>query len=77
MARLTLRLLGELRAYREGGADSAAAGRKAQALLAYVALNPKQRCTRERLASLLWSDRGEEQARHSLRQGARAPQGAR
>ena len=68
IAPLTLRLFGELRAYREGGADSASAGRKAQALLAYLALNPRQRCTRERLASLLWGDRSEEQARHSLRQ---------
>ena len=68
MARLTLQLFGGLCAYRESGADAAAAGRKASALLAYLALNPKQRCTRDRLATLLWSDRGEEQARHSLRQ---------
>ena len=68
MARLMLQLLGGLRAYREGGGDVAAAGRKAIALLAYLALNPGQRCTRDRLATLLWSDRGEEQARHSLRQ---------
>ena len=68
MARLTLQLFGGLCAYRESGADAAAAGRKANALLAYLALNPKQRCTRDRIATLLWSDRGEEQARHSLRQ---------
>ncbi len=68
MARLTLQLFGGLCAYRESGAEAAAAGRKASALLAYLALNPKQRCTRDRLATLLWSDRGEEQARHSLRQ---------
>ncbi len=68
MARLTLQLFGGLCAYRESGADAAAAGRKGCALLAYLALNPKQRCTRDRLATLLWSDRGEEQARHSLRQ---------
>ena len=72
MGRLTLQLFGGLRAYREGGADSASAGRKAQALLAYLALNPKQRCTRDRLATLLWSDRGEEQARQSLRQAVRS-----
>jgi len=72
MGRLTLQLFGGLRAYREGGADGACAGRKAQALLAYLALNPKQRCTRDRLATLLWSDRGEEQARQSLRQAVRS-----
>ena len=63
MARLMLQLLGGLRAYREGGGDVAAAGRKAIALLAYLALNPGQRCTRDRLATLLWSDRGEDHAR--------------
>ncbi len=72
MGRLRLQLFGGLQAHREGGADSALAGRKAQALLAYLALNPKQRCTRDRLATLLWSDRGEEQARQSLRQAVRS-----
>jgi len=72
MARLTLRLLGELQVDRQDRGDTASAGRKAQALLAYLALNPRQRCSRERLATLLWSDRGEEQARHSLRQSVLA-----
>lgn len=44
------------------------ASRKACGLLAYLLLSPKGLETRERLACLLWSDRGEEQARASLRQ---------
>ena len=42
--------------------------RKAEVLLAYLALAPGIRHPRERLINLLWSDRGEEQARNSLRQ---------
>jgi TolB-like protein/Flp pilus assembly protein TadD len=42
--------------------------RKAEVLLAYLALTPGLRHPRERLINLLWSDRGEEQARNSLRQ---------
>ena len=44
------------------------ASRKACGLLAYLLFSPKGLETRERLACLLWSDRGEEQARASLRQ---------
>jgi len=68
MRRLRLQLLGGLRAYREGGTDITSAGRKAQALLAYLALNSMQQCARDRLATLLWGDRGEKQARQSLRE---------
>jgi DNA-binding SARP family transcriptional activator/TolB-like protein len=52
------------------GAFAAAAplSRKARALLAYLALNPDTAVPRERLCGLLWSERGEEQARGSLRQ---------
>lgn len=42
--------------------------RKAQALLAYVALSPNLGATREQAAGLLWSDVPEAQARASLRQ---------
>ncbi len=42
--------------------------RKAEVLLAYLALAPGLRHPRERLINLLWSDRSEEQARNSLRQ---------
>jgi tetratricopeptide (TPR) repeat protein len=43
-------------------------GRKARALLAYLALHPEKPVSREKLAGLLWGERGEEQARASLRQ---------
>src|SRR5690606_18452705 len=43
-------------------------GRKARAILAYLALAPNRTATREHLAGLLWSDRGNDQARASLRQ---------
>lgn len=46
--------------------------RKDRLLLAYLALNPDRPQPRERLANLLWSDRGEEQARGSLRQSLAA-----
>src|SRR6516162_9589069 len=42
--------------------------RKADALLALLALQPGRPITRETLADFLWTDRGPEQARHSLRQ---------
>jgi DNA-binding SARP family transcriptional activator/TolB-like protein len=41
---------------------------RARLLLAYVALNPSGRARREELIALLWSARGETQARQSLRQ---------
>lgn len=67
MQHLNIRVLGSFGAAR-GGADIAVPGRKTQALLAYLALNPDSQHTRDKLATLLWSDRGDEQARHSLRQ---------
>jgi DNA-binding SARP family transcriptional activator/TolB-like protein len=42
--------------------------RKARALLAYLAMQPDYRATREELATLLWGDCPDKQARHSLRQ---------
>ena len=41
---------------------------KAKALLAYLALSPEYTRSREEIMALLWSDRGEAQARASLRQ---------
>ncbi len=43
-------------------------GRKTQALVARLALPPGEQRTRDELVALLWSDRGEQQARSSLRQ---------
>jgi len=50
------------------GAPLSLSTRKADVLLAYLALTPGLRHPRERLVNLLWSDRSEEQARNSLRQ---------
>lgn len=50
------------------GEDVRPRGRKARALLAYMAMHPGRSVSRERLTGLLWGDRAEEQARASLRQ---------
>src|SRR5260221_11140250 len=42
--------------------------RKSRALLAYLAMKPDGRAGREELATLLWGDTPDAQARHSLRQ---------
>ena len=44
------------------------AGRKVRAVLACLALSPGKAWPREKLMALLWGDRGDEQARASLRQ---------
>jgi len=67
MARLSLRLFGGflLRADARGRAVPA---RKAQAMLAYLAVRAGRAHARETLTGLLWSDAAEAQARQSLRQ---------
>ncbi len=62
-----LDLLGGFRLSADGQALDVPA-KKNRALLGVLALAPRQEATRDRLAGLLWSDRGEEQARNSLRQ---------
>src|SRR5262249_41575070 len=42
--------------------------KKARALLAYLAMKPDWRASREELATLFWGDTTDAQARHSLRQ---------
>lgn len=66
-ARFTLLLFGMFRLCADDG-EIALRGRKACALLAYLALANGHRASREQLAVLLWTDRGAEQARASLRQ---------
>ena len=44
------------------------ARKKAEALLAFLALHPGQMHARDKLAALLWGDVSDERARHSLRQ---------
>jgi len=67
MARLNLVLFGGFRAT-IGARYVPLTLKKAQALLAFLALSPAQRQTRERLAALLWADAPDEHARNSLRQ---------
>jgi len=68
MRALTLSLLGGFQARLAGGELLALPAKKIQALLTYLALRPGQAHWRDHLASLLWGDRADEQARKSLRQ---------
>ncbi len=75
-----LHLLGSLRLLDRDGRELTPRGRKARALIAVLALSDNGTVSRERVASLLWSRHGEEQARASLRQSLlearRATEGA-
>lgn len=62
------RLFGSFRLLGPDGADATPNGRKARALLAYLVLSHGANVPRERLCALLWSERGDDQARASLRQ---------
>lgn len=68
MARLSLVLLGGLQARLPSGDPLALPTRKAQALLAYLALPVGQAHPRDKLAALLWGGVREDSARASLRQ---------
>jgi DNA-binding SARP family transcriptional activator len=65
--RFALTLFGGCEARRLSGQPLAFPTRKAQALLAFLATRPGQAHLRDKLAALLWGDRGEDQARDSLR----------
>ena len=64
---LHISLLGDFQLWHHGKSVRLR-GRKARALLAFLATQPSRAVARERAADLLWSDRGTEQARNSLRQ---------
>ena len=68
MPRLQLRLLGGFEARIASGAPLDIANKKTRALLAFLALPAGRSHSRDKLVGLLWSDRGDEQARNSLRQ---------
>jgi TolB-like protein/Tfp pilus assembly protein PilF len=68
MAPLVLNLLGGFELRPHGGPPIALSTKTGQALLAYLALTPGQRHSRDKLAALLWEDRPDQQARTSLRQ---------
>ncbi len=68
MSVLKLKLFGQIECRRPSGKLVKLPTRKAEVLLAYLALSPDVKSPRDRLTNLLWSDRGEDQARNSLRQ---------
>src|SRR5215470_5516207 len=68
MHRLRLQLLGGFSLGLGAGRSVNPGARKARALLAYLALPAGRTHSRDKLASLLWGDTGDEQARQSLRQ---------
>lgn len=67
MPRLRIQLLGALRVLRDEQPVPLPA-KKAQALLAFLALQPDRPHARARLAALLWAEAGDSAARASLRQ---------
>ena len=68
MAACRLTLLGGFSLEKADGTKLALPTRKDKLLLAYLALSAGRPQSRERLAGLLWGDRGEAQARDSLKQ---------
>lgn len=68
MALLRIESLGDLQMRNESGSLVNISAKKSQALLAYLGVKPAQRVSREKVASLLWSSTGPDQARQSLRQ---------
>ncbi|HYU16436.1 MAG TPA: BTAD domain-containing putative transcriptional regulator, partial [Candidatus Acidoferrum sp.] len=68
MAQVRLSLLGGVQIQVPSGQTVTLPARKAQALLAYLALHPGQAHPRDKLAALLWGNVPAERARHSLRQ---------
>ena len=68
MALLQLNLLGDLQMRSATGSLFNISAKKSQALMAFLGVKPSQRVSREKIASLLWSSTGPDQARQSLRQ---------
>jgi DNA-binding SARP family transcriptional activator len=65
---LSLKVFGEFALLDGSGKAMTLPTRKTRALLAYLAVNADRPAPRSRLMALLWGDRGEQQARHSLNQ---------
>src|SRR5437764_15030061 len=68
MTLLQIDLLGDLQMRSSSGSLVTVSAKKSQALLAYLGVKPSQRISREKIAALLWSSTGPDQARQSLRQ---------
>jgi TolB-like protein/Flp pilus assembly protein TadD len=71
-ARYELRLLGGFELRAPGGTPVELPTRKCELLLSYLAMPAGRAHTRDRLAGFFWSDRGEEQAKGSLRKALSA-----
>lgn len=69
---LSLKTFGAFEVRDSLGCELSLPTRKTRALLAYLAVNADRPQPRERLMALLWSDRGEQQARQSLNQAIRS-----
>src|SRR5580765_5168335 len=67
MGGLKVTLFGGFDARLASGAGPSLPTKKAQALLAYLAVRPGQRHARDKLAALLWGDKSDGQARDRLR----------
>jgi TolB-like protein/DNA-binding SARP family transcriptional activator/Flp pilus assembly protein TadD len=67
MSALMLNLLGGFEV-RLGDLSFMLPTKRGQALLAFLAMTPDRRHSRDKIAGFLWEDRGEQQARTSLRQ---------
>ena len=65
---LKLNIFGRFRVADALGNEIPVKSRKSRALLAYLALPPGKPRSREQIMALLWSDRGDQHARSSLRQ---------
>lgn len=68
MALLHISMFGRLRCTTDGHEVNGLEARKVQELLVYLVLNRSHACTRDSLATLLWSERNESHARKYLRQ---------
>lgn len=68
MADLILNLLGGFELRLSGEPPLSLSTKTGQALLAYLALTPGQRHSRDKITAMLWEDRPDQQARTSLRQ---------
>jgi DNA-binding SARP family transcriptional activator/TolB-like protein len=70
LGQVTLRLLGTFAVEADVGRviPVSVRGKKPQALLAYLAMQPDHQARREQLATLFWGDNPDMLARHSLRQ---------
>src|SRR5262245_56463627 len=68
LPKIRIQTLGGLQVFSREGRPLAVPSRKAQALLAYLAMARGRPQSRDKLSALLWEDRGEVQARASLRQ---------